>query len=97
MLKLFGALLRRESNGDYFLITPKIKYPITVEDAPFQAVELRRQGSGKTQTLFFRTNLDEIIRADKTHPLQITNPQKPTPYLTTNNNLKSQTNPRGLL
>ncbi len=72
MVKLFGSLLRREEDGGHCLITPHLKYPVIVEDAPFQAVELRRQGSGRTQNLIFRTNVDDVVLADRNHPIQVT-------------------------
>ena len=53
----------------YALITPHLKYPVKVEEAPFLAVELRRRGGGKNQELFFRTNVDDVARADADHPI----------------------------
>ena len=72
MVKLFGSVLRLESDGGYCLVTPHIKYPVTVEDAPFQAVEVNRQGAGRAQNLFFRTNVDDVVLADRTHPIMVT-------------------------
>jgi hypothetical protein len=37
---LFASVLRREPDGDFFLQTPAERCRITVEDAPFVAVEL---------------------------------------------------------
>ena len=70
MVKLFGALLRIE-HGEYFLITPHLKYPIRVDDAPFCAVELTRHGNGIDQNLIFRTNVDDKVLADRDHPISI--------------------------
>lgn len=72
MVKLFGSVLRLESDGRYCLVTPRLKYPVTVDDAPFQAVELRRQGAGRAQNLVFRTNVDDVVLADRAHPIQVT-------------------------
>lgn len=73
MVKFFASLLRRESGGAYFLVTPHIKYPVQVDDAPFLAVEMRAQGNGATQKLIFRTNMDDTVTAGKTHPITLTN------------------------
>ncbi len=79
IVKLFATLLRFEE-GDYFLITPPVKYRIQVADAPFLAVELRVEGGGDggesgggegEQKLFFRTNMDNIICADHHHPISL--------------------------
>ncbi|CAJ2377457.1 MAG: DUF1285 domain-containing protein [Gammaproteobacteria bacterium] len=80
MVKFFASLLRRENVGEnkksrekYALITPHLKYPVKVEEAPFLAVELRRRGGGKNQELFFRTNVDDVARADADHPISAAN------------------------
>jgi hypothetical protein len=64
-----------------------------VDDAPFNAVELNRQGQGKMQNLFFRTNMDEVVLADSAHPITVkTDPQsnEPAPYITVRSNLKAK-------
>lgn len=72
MVKLFASVLRVEADGKHYLITPQLKYPVTVDDAPFQAVEVSRRGEGKRQNLLFRTNVDDVVLADRNHPLRIT-------------------------
>ena len=61
MVKLFSSILRRDEE-DYFLVTPVEKVGITVDDAPFLAVELIVEGEGESQILQFRTNVDDIVR-----------------------------------
>ncbi|MGR3985198.1 MAG: DUF1285 domain-containing protein, partial [Gammaproteobacteria bacterium] len=68
MVKLFASLLRVDGGG-HCLITPRLKYPVSVDDAPFHAVELRIQGRGKKQNLLFRTNVDDVVPADCAHPI----------------------------
>ncbi|MDA8011443.1 MAG: DUF1285 domain-containing protein, partial [Gammaproteobacteria bacterium] len=63
----------KKSREKYALITPHLKYPVKVEEAPFLAVELRRRGGGKNQELFFRTNVDDVARADADHPISAAN------------------------
>lgn len=68
LIKLFASVLRKEDDG-YFLVTPVEKVPIEVEATPFIAVEMQRDGEGKRQRLSFRTNVDDVVVADREHPL----------------------------
>ena len=68
LVKLFASVLRKEEDG-FYLVTPVEKVPIEVEGTPFVAVEMWGEGSGKTQRLSFRTNIDEVVVADRAHPL----------------------------
>ncbi|HYV89392.1 MAG TPA: DUF1285 domain-containing protein, partial [Candidatus Polarisedimenticolia bacterium] len=44
MVRLFSTVLRREPDGRHVLVTPVEKLDIDVEDAPFQALEMRSHG-----------------------------------------------------
>jgi hypothetical protein len=68
LVRLFASVLRREEDG-YYLVTPVEKVPIEVEDAPFLAVAMEAIGEGKSQTLRFRTNLDDMVEAGPKHGL----------------------------
>ncbi len=84
LVKLFSSVLQRDKSGKYWLITPAEKGEITVEDVPFQAVDMTVEGKNEQQKLTFRTNIDEIVIADEAHPLRIeTNPEtgEPSPYI----------------
>lgn len=70
LVKLFSTILRREEN-DYFLITPVEKLGITVEDAPFTAVLMRRESTGDGQRLIFTTNVGEEIIAGPDHAIEM--------------------------
>lgn len=69
LVRLFASVLRREADGHYYLVTPAETVPIAVDDAPFLAVAMEIEGSGKDMRLFFRTNLDEVVTAGPEHPL----------------------------
>ena len=71
LVKLFASVLRREANGEYWLVTPAERGRVEVEDAPFVAVELAVEGSGYDQVLRFRTNLDEWTEAGPERPIRI--------------------------
>lgn len=68
IVKLFSTVLRREGE-EFFLVTPPVKYLIKVADAPFLAVELKVVEDNDQQSLFFRTNMDEVVCADAQHPI----------------------------
>jgi len=83
LVKLFSSVLWREGDR-YFLKTPVEKIGITVDDAPFTAVEMRAEGEGAARTLAFRTNVDEWVTAGPDHALRF-EPEQETgglkPYL----------------
>ena len=69
MVKLFSTVLRRDPEG-YVLVTPAEKLSITVEDAPFLAVEMASAGEGLERRIRFRTNVDEVIDVGPDHRLR---------------------------
>jgi hypothetical protein len=70
MVRAFSRILRREPDGGYVLVTPGEKLDIAVEDAPFVAVELKAEGSGRDATLAFRLNTGDLVTASTAHPLR---------------------------
>ena len=93
LVKLFCSVLRLERDGCYFLVTPQLKYPVAVDDAPFQAVELSQQGVGPDQNLIFRTNVNDVVLADRDHPIEVrVNPEsgQPSPYVEVRDGLKAK-------
>src|ERR1041384_4304013 len=58
LVRLFASVLKREGDK-YFLVTPVEKVGITVDDAPFTAVEMNAEGEGAARRLSFRTNVDD--------------------------------------
>jgi hypothetical protein len=69
LVKLFASVLKREGDH-YFLVTPVEKCGITVDDAPFVAVEMQAEMTDGTETLHFRTNVDDIVACDTDHALR---------------------------
>ncbi len=70
LVGLFASALRRDEDGRHYLVTPVEKIAVAVADAPFLAVEMRTEGSGGSQRIALRTNLDEWIEAGPDHPLR---------------------------
>lgn len=82
MVRLFAALLRREPDGGYVLVTPVEKLSIEVEDAPFLAVDMVTEGAADQRQLAFRLNTDKIVIAGPGNPVRVTETAAgPKPYL----------------
>lgn len=71
LVKLFATVLRRAEDGSYWLITPVEQGRIAVDDVPFVAVDMEREGEGRAQQLRFRTNLDDWVTLGAAHPLRL--------------------------
>ncbi len=70
LVKLFASVLRKDEDGRTYLVTPVEKILVTVEDAPFMAVEMTVEGAGREQRLHVRTNTDDWGVATPLHPLR---------------------------
>lgn len=72
LVKLFAGILRRESDGEYYLVTPVEKWRIQVDDLPFIATEMECVDVGAEHPrLRFCTNIGESVVADRRHPLRV--------------------------
>jgi hypothetical protein len=69
LVKLFASVLKREGDS-YFLVTPVEKCGITVDDAPFLAVELTIEDGAAGRVLQFRTNVDDWVSCGPQHALR---------------------------
>jgi uncharacterized protein len=82
MVRLFSTILRREADGGYVLVTPGEKLDITVDDAPFIAVEVKNEGTGPNRSLAFRLNTGDLVVAGPEHGLRFEDRDDgPHPYL----------------
>jgi len=92
LVKLFASVLRREGD-DYWLVTPAERGRINVDDVPFTAVEVNATGSGRSQSLIFRTNLDDDVTADARHPIRVASipdSGEPRPYILVRDQLEAR-------
>ena len=83
LVRLFSTILKLE-DGRYFLVTPVEKVGITVEDAPFVAVDATVSGAGRDQTLEFETNVGDRVTAGDGHAIRVErDPEtgEPAPYV----------------
>jgi hypothetical protein len=69
LVRLFASVLKREGEK-YFLVTPVEKCGITVDDAPFLAVELKVEEADRQRVLNFRTDVDDWIVCGLDHALR---------------------------
>jgi len=69
LVKLFSTVLRKDPER-YVLVTPVERVGITVEDAPFLAVEMAVDGDGASRQIAFRTNVDDLVQVGAEHPLR---------------------------
>ncbi|SHF14129.1 hypothetical protein SAMN02745157_1741 [Kaistia soli DSM 19436] len=93
LVRLFATVLRREADGTYVLVTPHEKLMITVEDAPFLAIDLVEDDRSRPPALVFATNIGEAVRLDCDHPLRVAGggPDAPfIPYLTVRAGLEAR-------
>ena len=78
MVRAFASLLTRDQEGQHWLVTPECRQAIEVEDAAFIAVDMQAKGGA----LAFRLNTDELLVADREHPLRASgDPEVPALYL----------------
>lgn len=83
LVRLFSSILKLEA-GKYYLVTPVEKVGITVEDAPFVAVDFSAQGAGETQVLRFETHVGDVTEAGPDNPIRVErDPEtgEPSPYI----------------
>jgi len=91
LVRLFSTILRKDGD-EYVLVTPVEKVAITVDDAPFVAVDFTATGTGADQSLTFETNLGDTATAGPEHPIRVERDAKtgePSPYILIRANLEA--------
>jgi hypothetical protein len=93
LVKLFASILRREEDGDYYLVTPVEKWRIQVEDLPLMMVtqDIEHEG-GVDQTIKLVSNLGDVITVDDAHPIEVTlaGDGQPQPAIAVRNGLAAR-------
>jgi hypothetical protein len=83
LVRLFSTILRKDPDG-FHLVTPAEKMRIRVDDAPFVAALLARDGEGQKQRLIFTTNVGDETIAGPDNPIRVVIDEKtgePSPYV----------------
>ena len=91
LVRLFSTILRKDGEG-YYLVTPAEKVGISVEDAPFVAVDVEAKGTGEDQSLTFLTNVGDRATAGPEHPIRVErdpDTDEPAPYIHVRANLEA--------
>lgn len=89
-VELFSTILRKDDDGEYYLVTPVEKWRIQVDDAPFVAHSLTAEGQGDAQRLSLVTNAGDTVWIGGSHPLEVRTDAltgEPSPYLVVRRNL----------
>ncbi|MEL7108396.1 MAG: DUF1285 domain-containing protein [Pseudomonadota bacterium] len=94
LVKLFSRILRKDDDGQIYLVTPYEKVIVHVEDAPFVAIRVDRLGDpGREQVLAFTTNLGDVVTAGLDLPIRVeTDPEtlEPSPYVLIRDRLEAK-------
>ena len=83
LVKLFSSILRKDDDK-YFLVTPVEKVGITVDDAPFVAIDFTVKNAGPDQEICFDTHVGDVTIANSDNPIRVMrDPQtdEPAPYV----------------
>jgi len=89
MIRAFAALLRRDADGQHWLVTPHEKQSIEVEDAAFIAIDVKQDAD----TLAFRLNTDDLVIAGPDHPIRAAgDPDTPALYVAVRHGAEARLN-----
>lgn len=82
LVRLFATILRKDEDGEHYLVTPGEKISIAVEDAPFLGVRVDREGHGRDQHVAVTTNMGDVFALGGAHPLRVAFGEdgQPRPY-----------------
>lgn len=94
LVKLFARILRKDADGQTFLVTPHEKVMVHVEDAPFMAARMDMLGTpGRDQELGFVTTVGDVTIAGPDRPIRVeTDPEtgEPSPYVLVRGRLEAK-------
>ena len=95
LVDLFASILRKDQDGETYLVTPVEKIKIEVERGHFVAVRVDVEGEGEDQRVFFTTNLDDVIEVGAENPIRVETDSKtlePSPFVTVRGRLEASLN-----
>lgn len=92
LVRLFSTILRKDADGQTWLVTPVEKVRVQVDVAHFIAGVVDRKGTGESQELYFTTNVGDVVRVDDAHRIKVeTDPDtlEPLPLLSVRGRLQA--------
>ena len=96
LARLFSSILRREQDGEYYLVTPVEKWRLVVDDLPLLVIDSEVEGEDSShQRIAVKTNMDRWYVIDADHPLSVTedaNSGEPQPSVMTEYGLAARIN-----
>ena len=91
LVRLFASILRKDADGETYLVTPVEKIRVRVEDAPFLAVRADRCGRGREQDIVFTTNVGDVVVAGPDRPIRVGYlGEEPRPYVLVRGRLEAR-------
>jgi len=82
LVGLFASILRKDGDGETYLVTPVEKIRVRVHDAPFVAIRADRYGEGRGQSIVFTNNVGDVTVAGPEHPIRVAYANgTPRPYV----------------
>lgn len=91
LVNLLSTLLKIEDDN-YFLVSPREKLKITVEDVPFIVTDVETIGDSRERQLIFATGTGDKVLADRDHQIEIRQREQDIPYLHVRNGLFGRIN-----
>ena len=94
LVRLLSTVLRRENDGEYYLVTPVEKMRIHVEDRPFLVVDAECRDDAGSTIWWLTTNVGDKVRLDGEQRLEIsmTPHGEPVPEVTVRFGLSARLN-----
>jgi len=71
LVRLFASILRREDDGEYYLVTPGEKWRIEVELHPLMVIDFAQVGSDAGQVVTATLNTGRQVELGPEHPLSL--------------------------
>jgi hypothetical protein len=93
LVRLFATILRKDADGETYLVTPVEKIRVRVEDAHFLATRLDRVGEGDEAAIVATTNVGDVVTLDQDHLLRVTIDAatgEPRPYICVRDRLEAR-------
>ena len=73
LVKLFASILRKESDGDYYLVTPQEKWRISVELLPLVVIALETNNSPDHPSLNVTLNTEDVVPINNKYKIELEN------------------------